>query len=120
GNRAFLNEWLRVELSESEFESVLLQVQAGGDLTALSNTLQWDGERVFQAARFTTEMEYQHLVFEEFARKIQPDIDAFTVFPDAELNPNIYAEFADVVYRFGHSMLNESYPALYEDGTRND
>ena len=32
----------------------------------------WNGERIFQAARFVTEMEYQHLVFEEFARKIQP------------------------------------------------
>ena len=33
----------------------------------------WDyGERLFQAARFGTEMQYQHLVFEEFARKIQP------------------------------------------------
>ena len=28
------------------------------------------GERLFQAARFVTEMEYQHLVFEEFARKV--------------------------------------------------
>src|SRR5690606_27631384 len=31
-----------------------------------------------------------------------------------------YAEFADVVYRFGHSMLNDSYPALSEAGTRHD
>ncbi len=30
--------------------------------------LQWDGERLFQAGRFVTEMQYQHLVFEEFAR----------------------------------------------------
>src|SRR4051794_577676 len=30
------------------------------------------GGRLFQAARFVTEMEYQHLVFEEFARKVQP------------------------------------------------
>ncbi len=34
--------------------------------------LQWDGERLFQAAKFGTEMQYQHLVFEEFARKVQP------------------------------------------------
>ena len=33
----------------------------------------WDyGERLFQAARFVTEMEYQHLAFEEFARNVQP------------------------------------------------
>ena len=38
----------------------------------------WDyGERLFQAARFVTEMEYQHLVFEEFARKVQPMVNLF-------------------------------------------
>ena len=55
-------------------------------------------------------MQYQHLVFEEFARKIQPNINVFLV-PDgydATINPAIVAEFAHVVYRFGHSMLTES------------
>ncbi len=68
----------------------------------------WDGERLFQAARFATEMQYQHLVFEEFARKIQPDIDLFVFNSSADINPAIVAEFADVVYRFGHSMLRET------------
>ncbi|RYY22640.1 MAG: heme peroxidase [Sphingomonadales bacterium] len=70
----------------------------------------WDGERLFQAAKFGTEMQYQHLVFEEFARKIQPNINVFLV-PDGfdvTLDPAIVAEFAHVVYRFGHSMLTES------------
>ncbi|WP_244640501.1 peroxidase family protein [Aureimonas glaciei] len=70
----------------------------------------WDGERLFQAAKFGTEMQYQHLVFEEFARKIQPQINVFLV-PDGfdtTLDPAIVAEFAHVVYRFGHSMLTES------------
>ena len=55
-------------------------------------------------------MQYQHLVFEEFARKIQPNIDVFLVPQgyDATINPAIVAEFAHVVYRFGHSMLTES------------
>ena len=72
--------------------------------------LVWDGERLFQAAKFGTEMQYQHLVFEEFARKIQPNINVFLV-PDGfdtTINPSIVAEFAHVVYRFGHSMLTES------------
>ncbi|MDB5509098.1 MAG: heme peroxidase, partial [Hyphomicrobiales bacterium] len=67
----------------------------------------WDGERLFQAGRFVTEMEYQHLVFEEFARKIQPDIDVFVFEPSVDIDPAITAEFAHVVYRFGHSMLTE-------------
>lgn len=67
-------------------------------------------QRVFQAARFSTEMQYQHLVFEEFARKVQPAIDAIVLNEnsyDATINPAISAEYAHVVYRFGHSMLTE-------------
>jgi Ca2+-binding RTX toxin-like protein len=66
----------------------------------------WNGERLFQAARYVTEMEYQHLVFEEFARKVQPAVRPFHVYhPD--INPAIPAEFAHAVYRFGHSMLDD-------------
>ncbi|MFJ4445545.1 peroxidase family protein [Pseudomonas sp. NPDC089422] len=98
GDLAFLNEWL------------------ADDVTALPTTaaqiaaLVWDGERLFQAAKFGTEMQYQHLVFEEFARTVQPQIDEFLA-PngyDTSINPAILAEFAHVVYRFGHSMLTET------------
>jgi Ca2+-binding RTX toxin-like protein len=65
------------------------------------------GERLFQAARFVTEMEYQHLVFEEFARKVQPAIRPFHVY-SPDMNPAIPAEFAHAVYRFGHSMLDDT------------
>ena len=74
------------------------------------DALHWNGDRLFQAARFGTEMQYQHLVFEEFARTIQPNIDEFLA-PfgyDTTINPAIVAEFAHTVYRFGHSMLTET------------
>lgn len=103
GDLGFLNEWL-----------------VGPPLAswpADAASLQWDGARLFQAGRFVTEMEYQHLVFEEFARKVQPDIDIFMVQPDAELDPTIFAEFAHVVYRFGHSMLNETVERVDANGT---
>lgn len=71
----------------------------------------WDyGERLFQAARYFTEMQYQHLVFEEFARRIQPNIDATVLNENSympDVDPAIVAEFAHVVYRFGHSLLTE-------------
>ncbi len=92
---AFLNEWL---------------VNDVATVPATAAGLVWDGERLFQAAKFGTEMQYQHLVFEEFARKIQPNINVFLV-PDGfdvTIDPSIVAEFAHVVYRFGHSMLNET------------
>ena len=94
---AFINEWLA-----TPHEALPTAAQIPN--------LNRDGERLFQAAKFGTEMQYQHLVFEEFARKIQPNINVFLV-PDGfdtTINPDIIAEFAHVVYRFGHSMLTES------------
>ena len=84
----------------------------------------WDyGERLFQAARFVTEMEYQHLAFEEFIRKVQPLVNPFgeggTGYNTA-INPAIKAEFAHAVYRFGHSMLTESVDRVRANGTRDD
>lgn len=96
---AFLNEWLAVDVAS------LPATQAEID------ALQWDGERLFQAARFGTEMQYQHLVFEEFARKVQPQVDVFLAEGqgyDTTINPAIVAEFAHVVYRFGHSLLPDT------------
>ncbi|WP_459251709.1 peroxidase family protein [Metapseudomonas phytobenefica] len=100
GDLAFLNQWLRID--------VATWPASQAEIDALA----WDGERLFQAARFTNEMQYQHLVFEEFVRKIQPFTDVFMVQPNVELDPAIVAEFAHVVYRFGHSMLNETVDRL--------
>jgi Ca2+-binding RTX toxin-like protein len=78
----------------------------------------WNGERLFQAARFVTEMEYQHLVFEEFARKVQPAVRPFHVY-SPDINPAINAEFAAAVYRFGHSMLDQDVARTNPDGSDN-
>ncbi len=79
----------------------------------------WNGERLFQAAKFVTEMEYQHLAFEEFARKVQPQVNVFTGY-DTSVNPAIHAEFAHTVYRFGHSMLTETVARTNPDGSSAD
>ena len=76
----------------------------------------WNGERLFQAARFINEMEYQHTVFEEFARKMVPAVRPFHVY-SPDINPAIPAEFAHAVYRFGHSMLNEDVARTTVDPT---
>jgi Ca2+-binding RTX toxin-like protein len=65
----------------------------------------FNGEYLMQAAIFINQMEYQHLVFEEFARRIQPGIPVFGGY-DYTTNSEITAEFAHAVYRFGHSQLN--------------
>ncbi|WP_439114161.1 peroxidase family protein [Hydrogenophaga sp.] len=67
----------------------------------------WTGEMLFQAAKLVNEMEYQHMIFGEFARKLSPNITPFGVY-DVTIDPSIKAEFAHAVYRFGHSMLTDT------------
>ena len=81
-----------------------------------------NGERLYQAARFINEMEYQHMVYDEFVRRISPSLPLFIQY-DPNLNADIPAEFASAVYRLGHSMLNEtiarSNPGQFYDPTNN-
>jgi hypothetical protein len=75
---------------------------------------QWNGERLFQTAKFGTETEYQHIVFDEFARYVAPAVHVAGGI-NVHIDPAISSEFANVVYRFGHSMLDENIP-LYQIG----
>ncbi|MDX2156501.1 MAG: peroxidase family protein [Hyphomicrobiaceae bacterium] len=120
-----INEWLATDLAD--LTGVPPATADDATLEAFAATLNWDGERLFQAARFATEMQYQHLVFEEFARRLQPNVDPFVFTNSADLDPAIVAEFAHTVYRFGHSMLTDSVDRLDNDlttvnsnGTGND
>ncbi|MFI8747805.1 peroxidase family protein, partial [Pseudomonas sp. NPDC077186] len=118
---SFVNQWLLAGAANQITQQQLNDINAITDPIAKAaaiNALDWNGERLFQAARFATEMQYQHLVFEEFARKVQPQVDVFfnaTQVYDSTLNPAIMAEFAHVVYRFGHSMLTETVDRLNPD-----
>ena len=92
---AFLNQWL------------ITPIAALPTTPAAIAALQWNGERLFQAGRLPNEMQYQHLVFEEFGRKLLPSIEIFSGY-NSTVDPAIMSEFANVVYRFGHSMLNDT------------
>ncbi|MCU1635179.1 MAG: heme peroxidase, partial [Cryobacterium sp.] len=109
GDVAFLNQWL---LTDQPGNLTAAQVQALNPAD-----LVWDGERLFQAAKFGTEMQYQHLVFEEFARRIQPMVDPFVFNTSPDVDPSVLAEFAHTVYRFGHSMLTGTVDRLENDLT---
>ena len=97
---------VQAELAKGDTSFALNWVLPGANLADGIQANEWNGERVFQAAKLATETEYQHLVFEEFARKVSPTIHLFGN-TDIHLDPAITAEFANVVYRFGHSMLDE-------------
>jgi len=67
----------------------------------------WDGDRVYQASRYIAEMEYQHMVYDEFVRRISPGLPVFLAYQPTT-RADISQEFASAVYRLGHSMLNET------------
>ncbi|MDX2309061.1 MAG: peroxidase family protein, partial [Hyphomicrobium sp.] len=109
------------ELAKGDTSFATNWVLPGTNLADGIQANEWNGERLFQAAKFGTETQYQHLVFEEFARKIAPAIHLFGNV-DIHLDPAITAEFAHAVYRFGHSMLDESLPRFLPnaDGTNSN
>lgn len=108
---SFINEWLDIDISEGE--AAALAGLTDAQLITFGETLDWNGERMFQVAKFSTEMQYQHLVFEEFGRRLQANIDPFVFNTTTDINPAIFAEFAHVVYRFGHSMLTEDVNRMF-------
>ena len=66
GDSGFAGNWLLPGVADSDLQrrNAPRQIQAN----------EWNGERLFQAAKFGTETEYQHMVFEEFARYVAPSI----------------------------------------------
>ena len=123
---AVLNGYLDDPLSQADYDAIIASA-AGVDrnnpdavnafidgISVGGEPLDWNGERLFQAAKFGTEMQYQHLVFEEFARKVQPLINIFGPY-DSTIDASIVAEFAHAVYRFGHSMLTETVDRFDEE-----
>ena len=102
------------DIFHSEHNRVLQAIQALelarqtlGDPAYIAGYVTMTGEEQFQAAKLVTEMEYQHMIFNEFARKLSPNINAFGAY-DVTINPAISAEFAHAVYRLGHSMLTDT------------
>ncbi len=97
----FINQWLAPT-------SAISTVDQLGTLLVPGAEHLWNGTRLFQAGRFLTEMQYQHGAFEEFTRLLQPGVPAFNELAQVSIDPTVSAEFAHAVYRFGHSLLNES------------
>jgi hypothetical protein len=112
GDLTALNEWLDTPLTTLPAWSALSFLVSDAALTHQEETevaidalnLDWNGSRIFQAARFGTEMQYNRIVFDEFAPVIANLKDVFVAY-DTSIDPTITAEFSQSVYRFGHSML---------------
>jgi len=97
-----LVEDLKTVITNSANPTYIAQWKVGG---VAAND--WDGNKLFLAAQFVNAMEYQHLVFDQFIRLIEPDV-APTAGYNPTVNPDITDLFAHAVYRFGHSMLSDT------------
>jgi len=89
-------------LTEDQVNPVMSAVLDNGlEATALHNHFFWESPRLF----------YMHVhghgTPADLAKRVQPAIDLFVFNSITEIDPAIVAEFAHVVYRFGHSMLDE-------------
>ena len=108
-HEVFLNEHQRI-LTELKLKYGFTGEQPPGGWTwtdpLTQVTTKITGEDLFQQAKLVVEMVYQHMIFAEFNRKISPDIAGFAAV-DPLIDARISSEFANAVYRFGHSMLPE-------------
>ncbi|MAQ36703.1 MAG: hypothetical protein CMO21_05670 [Thioclava sp.] len=108
GTDAANEGWLAVDIDQVTFDS-----WAGTDLTddaavqAIVDSLTWDGERVYQAARIITESEYNHIAVDQYMGTLYPALPEFVSY-SADINLNISLEFAQAVFRLGHSQLRET------------
>jgi len=69
------------------------------------------GEQLFQEAKILSEATYQHFVFATFVRRFSPNIAGF-VASDVTVDAGITQEFANAVYRVGHSQVGNNLDAL--------
>ena len=80
----------------------------------------WDEEKLYQEARKIVIIEWQHVVFNEWVPRIA-DIGNYRGY-DYELDPRIINAFATAAFRFGHSLvpnswsqLNNNYDKLFQN-----
>ena len=114
GDIGYLNQWLDTPVTAVAWSSLTFPISDASlaHQEATRNAvdalgLDWNGERIFQTARFGTEMQYNRAVFDEFVPTLAGLKDPF-VSHHTNIHPSITAEFSQIVYRFGHSMLTET------------
>ena len=80
----------------------------------IGGEIAWDLDVMFNAAKLTVEMEYQHVAIDQYARTVTPDIKEFVGYTNSE-NPSVSLEYAQSIFRFGHSQLRETIDTIDPD-----
>ena len=73
----------------------------------------WAGETLFQETRKIVVAEWQHIVFTEWVPKVI-DIGSYQGY-DAGLDPSIINAFSTAAYRYGHSLVPNSFSQLNQN-----
>ena len=119
GDLAFINEWISpdAQLGEADlaryagFSFAINNASQANQIATREGIddlgFEWNGERIWQTAKFGVEMQYNRIVFDEFSPTISALKNGFVFTNQTTVDPRITAEFAHSVYRFGHSMLTE-------------
>ncbi len=108
-----------------QVENIKTNILAENDVAFLNNwltsavaviptdpfTLQWDGEKLFQAARLITESEYNHIAIDQFVGALYGALPEFVSY-SSDINLGVSLEFSQAVFRLGHSMLNNQLSIL--------
>ena len=121
--RIYMADWVNETLANNVtpcFDAATLEPYRvpganGNCATGARTALTWNGEHLFQASRFVMEMQYQHIVFAEFVRTVEPAIAPFAGY-DINVRGDVYAEFAHSVYRYGHSQLTDTVDRIDSNG----
>jgi Ca2+-binding RTX toxin-like protein len=88
-------------------DATAFQDANGNYLLSAGGAIAWNEEKLFNAAKLTVEMEYQHTAVDQYARTITPDLPEFVGYNSGE-NGTVSLEYAQVAFRFGHSTIRET------------
>ena len=98
-----------------QIQTNFMDVQGNYRLGSISGAINWDPEKIFNAAKLMVEMEYQHVAVDQYARSVTPDLPEFVGY-NTNINAGISDEFAQVAFRFGHSTLRETIDTIDPNG----
>ena len=91
------------------------KISAAGSYTTADGYISWDTDKVFNGAKLTVEMEYQHAAVDQYARAVSPNIQEFAGTSSGE-NAAVTLEYAQSIFRFGHSQLRETIDTMDPTG----
>jgi Ca2+-binding RTX toxin-like protein len=100
-----------------DWQVVTAFTDAAGNYTrGLNGPIAWDEGKIFDAAKLTVEMEYQHAAVDQYARTITPDLPEFVGY-NSGTNATVSIEFSQGAFRFGHSTMRETIDLMDPDGS---